>query len=298
MPNYPEILQEINASSSSNNEGFDTVRRKYLNSLSHYRGRNVIAYYSGWLQREISPNLSIGDMDQHAFMTVISKIDKSKGLDLILHTPGGDVAATESIGNYLKTMFHDDIEVFIPHLAMSAGTMLACLAKKIYMGYHSSLGPIDPHFNGTSAHGIMQEFQRAKNEIKDDPRYAEVWRPILSKYPPTFLGDCENAMNWAKEIVENWLTSGMFSGQNSSNSTIKKIVNELADHIQTKSHSRHLNLEKGKALGLNIVQLEDDSDLQDLILSIHHSYICAFTNFSNLVKIIENQNGIASITFR
>lgn len=47
-------------------------------------------------------------------MAVIHKLDKDKGLDLILHTPGGDVAATESIIDYLQSIFKDNIRVIVP----------------------------------------------------------------------------------------------------------------------------------------------------------------------------------------
>ena len=77
-------------------------------------------------------------------MLCIHKLDRSKGLDLILHTPGGSGAATESLVNYLHQMFGNDIRAFVPQLAMSAGTILACSCKEIYMGKHSNLGLVDP----------------------------------------------------------------------------------------------------------------------------------------------------------
>lgn len=73
-------------------------------------------------------------------MTVIHQLDRNKGLDLILHTPGGDTAATESIVDYLHNMFGNNIRAIVPQLAMSAGTMIACSCKEIIMGLQSSLG--------------------------------------------------------------------------------------------------------------------------------------------------------------
>ncbi|WP_337461520.1 hypothetical protein [Jutongia sp.] len=77
-------------------------------------------------------------------MTCIHGMDCSKGLDLVLHTPGDSPAAAEAIVNYLRAKFGNDIRVIVPQLAMSAGTMIACSAKQIIMGKQSSLGPIDP----------------------------------------------------------------------------------------------------------------------------------------------------------
>ncbi len=73
---------------------------------------------------------------------------RSLGLDLILHTPGGEIDATESIVNYLRQMFEDDIRVIVPQIAMSGGTLIACACKQILVGSRSNLGPIDPHLLG------------------------------------------------------------------------------------------------------------------------------------------------------
>lgn len=84
-------------------------------------------------------------------MNALYKMDASKGLDLILHTPGGDTAATQSIVNYLYNFFNGDIRVIVPLTSMSAGTMIACASKEIIMAKHSNLGPVDPQINGTPA---------------------------------------------------------------------------------------------------------------------------------------------------
>jgi len=73
-------------------------------------------------------------------MLAINKLDRSKGLDLILHTPGGDIAATESLVDYLYSMFDKDIRVIVPQISMSDGTMIALASKEIVMGKHSNLG--------------------------------------------------------------------------------------------------------------------------------------------------------------
>jgi ClpP class serine protease len=88
----------------------------------------------------------VNDADKNGLMTVVHQLDRSKGLDLLLHTPGGETAATESFVDYLRSIFGKDIRAFIPQLALSAGTMIACACKEIYMGKQSSLGPVDPQF--------------------------------------------------------------------------------------------------------------------------------------------------------
>jgi membrane-bound ClpP family serine protease len=136
-------------------------------------------------------------------MTTINKLDVSKGLDLILHTPGGDTAATESIVDYLWQIFQGDIRCFVPQMAMSAGTMIACSCKEIWMGKQSSLGPVDPQFGGIPAHGVLEEFTRAYNEMVNDPRTIPVWQPVIAKYGPTFIGECDKAVKWSTSLVKD-----------------------------------------------------------------------------------------------
>ena len=290
MPNWHQINEELKKSGST----FDLIRRKYLSRLSKHTGRNTIIYYSGWLQKNNVPGLEVNDADKNGLMTVIHNLDRTKGLDLILHTPGGQTAATESIVDYIHSMFGNDVRAIVPQLAMSAGTMIACSCKEIIMGKQSSLGPIDPQFNGIPAHGVVEEFKRAYTEIKADGVYAALWQPIIAKYSPTFVGECEKAIAWSEEMVKEWLDRNMLSTTANKQAIINKIIVELGDHSVNKSHARHLSADKCKNMGLVVVDLESDSKLQDLVLSIHHACIHTLSS-TGAIKIIENQKGIAFI---
>jgi ClpP class serine protease len=91
VPNWNELLQELQLTGGPH----DVVRRHYLGQLSNLTRRNTIVYYSAWLQK---PNFyeqqfepfTVNDNDMNGFMATIHNMDKTRGLDLILHTPGGD----------------------------------------------------------------------------------------------------------------------------------------------------------------------------------------------------------------
>lgn len=177
---------------------------------------------------------SVNDNDNNGFMATVHQVDRSKGLDLVLHTRGGEGPATESIVDYLRKMFGTNIRVFIPQLAMSAGTMIAFLCKEIFMGKHSNFGPIDPQVGGLPAHGIIDEFNRAKADIaaaknpQEQMSRVATWQPIIAKYtPPTLIGECVNAITWSSYLVTEWLKSGMFEGEKSASQKAAKIVKEL-----------------------------------------------------------------------
>ena len=291
MPNWSELVKELSQLGSP----FDILRRKYVKELSEYTERNVICYYSGFLNKpELKANVAVNDNDKNGLMTAINGLDVEKGLDLILHTPGGDTAATESIVDYLWSKFKGNIRCFVPQMAMSAGTMIACSAKEIWMGKQSSLGPVDPQFNGIPAHGVLEEFEKAYKEITENPATVPVWQPIIAKYPPAFLGECEKAVKWSNELVSSWLERNMLKDDDEKEKKIEVILKELGDHSVSYAHNRHLSPDKCKEIGLVIRDLEEDQELQDKVLSVHHIYFHTLSS-TPAYKIIENQNGQAFI---
>lgn len=293
MPNWSEVIVEIQQEQQKNPNlnPLDTVRRRYLKKISEISGRNTIAYYSGWLQKPQIAGTAVNDKDKSGFMLTINRLDRSKGLDLILHTPGGDIAATESLVDYLYSMYDKNIRVIVPQISMSAGTMIALASKEIVMGKHSNLGPIDPQMDGLACQAVLNEFEQAKNDIKQNPQSAALWQVIISKYHPTFLGACKQAIEWSEKMVYEWLKENMCYGDEKS---VKKIVNTFSNHTEQKSHSRHISKHECEGLGLNIISLEDDQDFQDAVLTTHHAFMHTFSN-THCVKIIENHDGIAYI---
>jgi hypothetical protein len=278
VPNWSELIKEIGQLGSP----FDVLRRKYIGELSRYTKRNVICYYSGWLQKpELGAAVAVNDTDKNGLMTTINGLDISKGLDLVLHTPGGDTAATESIVDYLWSKFSGDVRCFVPQMAMSAGTMIACSAREIWMGKQSSLGPIDPQFGGIPAHGVLEEFKRAYDDIVNDPRTIPVWQPIIAKYNPAFLGECEKAITWSTSLVDGWLKRNMLAAEANRDEIVGNIIRELGDHSVSLAHNRHLSAAKCQEIGLKVHNLESDQKLQDKVLSVHHIYFHTLSSASH-----------------
>lgn len=291
MPNWGEMLNEVRASGHTT----DIIRRRYLKKLHQHTKRNVIIYYSGWLQKRNTPGASpiefgINDTDKNGFMSVVHKLNRSAGLDLVLHTPGGDMSATESLIDYLRQMFGTDIRAIVPQMAMSGGSMIACACKEIVMGLHSNLGPFDPQIGGVPAQAIIEELNRARAEIHSDVKNSYIWQPIIQKYNLGFLTQVQHAISMAEQVVTTNLTNCMFQGDPNAAAKVKTIVDELGSNRQTQTHSRHIHKAKAKAIGLNIVDLETDKKLQDAVLSVHHACMITFEQASAF-KIIENHIG-------
>ncbi|MBZ6377374.1 hypothetical protein KCN53_01855 [Pacificimonas aurantium] len=262
--------------------------------MAELTSRNTIAYYSSFLSKPNVDGIDITEDDKNAFMTCIHEMDRSRGLDLILHTPGGSIAAAESLVQYLRDMFGNNVRAIVPQISMSAGTMIALSCKSVLMGKQSSLGPIDPHLGGIPADVVVTEFKRALKEITDDPRRAPVWSPILGRYTPSFLTQCEYAVEWSKTFVKEALEINMLSSFEDKSSRASSIVDNLSSADHHKGHDRHIHIDRLRDLGVTVEALEDNQKLQDYVLTVHHCFVHTMTN-TPCIKIIENQDGRAFV---
>jgi ClpP class serine protease len=88
-------------------------------------------------------------------------------LDIILHTPGGLVLAALQIARAIHG-HKSNVTVFVPHYAMSGGTLIALAAREIVMSKASVLGPIDPQLGQSPAASLLKVVeQKPISEIDD-----------------------------------------------------------------------------------------------------------------------------------
>ncbi|MBV8884261.1 MAG: hypothetical protein JO235_09735, partial [Chroococcidiopsidaceae cyanobacterium CP_BM_RX_35] len=114
----------------------------------------------------ISRYITIEDSEQ--VLRAIRFTPANVPIDLILHTPGGLVLATEQIARAL-IRHPAKVTVFVPHYAMSGGTMLALAADEIVMDANAVLGPVDPQLGNFPAASILKVVeQKPISEIDDE----------------------------------------------------------------------------------------------------------------------------------
>ena len=105
--------------------------------------------------------------DSEEIMRAIRMTDEAVPIDLVLHTPGGLVLAAEQIAYALKG-HKAKVTVFIPHYAMSGGTLIALAADEIVMDRHAVLGPVDPQLGQYPAASILKVLEKKDiNKIDD-----------------------------------------------------------------------------------------------------------------------------------
>jgi ClpP class serine protease len=93
--------------------------------------------------------------------------DPSILLDLVLHTPGGLVLAATQIAEAVNK-HKGKVTVFVPHYAMSGGTLIALAADEIVMSDHAVLGPVVPQLGQQPAASILKALhQKPVADVED-----------------------------------------------------------------------------------------------------------------------------------
>lgn len=294
MPSWTTIVEEINQLGNSQNAVYGYIKEKISWSLGEIcrlrNGNNVIFYASAFVQKphaEASA-IIITNEELNGFMAVMHGMDFNKQLTLILHTPGGMTNATETVVEYIHSKFKY-VEVIVPTLAMSAGTMISLSADKIIMGRASQLGPIDPQMsiNGqsVSARSVVEQVALAKSDIKKDIALAHVWAPILGNMTPGLIVEAENASDYSERMVARWLErKGHLPAK------AKAIASHFNSSSVHKSHGRRIDRTEALGQGLDVEELEKNQDLQESVLTAYHVVGIYFDKSLASKMIVSNNN--------
>jgi ClpP class serine protease len=138
--------------------GLDRQRSAALGQFERERNSRVIAV----IHRQEGGSLfgvpvagSISIDDSEAVLRAIRLTPPEQPIDIILHTPGGLVLAAEQIAKALVER-KGKVTVFVPHYAMSGGTLIALAADEVVMDANAVLGPVDPQIGDMPAASIVK----------------------------------------------------------------------------------------------------------------------------------------------
>ena len=197
---------------------------------------------------------SIGLHEEFAIEALIEDVSslqqQSKRLMLLLNTPGGGLHSSYKVAKALRKTF-DHIEVFVPHMAASGGTLISLIADKIVMGPMSQLSPVDPQViyrdRRVSALFVRHAFNRIcklfETKTKDEAPYPH--QALANKLDPILM-EVDNAavktgFQYVKKILE-----------------ISKYDDETADDIAAMlifgfpDHDSDIDYEGAEGLGLRV----------------------------------------------
>ena len=141
---------------------FDRIQRmRHSRVISIIHRQEAMKFFGFPIARYIDMN------DAEQVLLAIRTTPDEHPIDLILHTPGGLALAALQIARALKA-HPGKVTVFVPHFAMSGGTLIALAADEIVMSAHAVLGPIDPQVAGMPAASIIKvSMEKPLSEIDD-----------------------------------------------------------------------------------------------------------------------------------
>ena len=191
-------------------------RLRTLRRLEQKRGSRVIALIHrqetmALLGFPLFRYIDINDSEQ--VLRAIRLTAPDVPIDLILHTPGGLVLAAEQIAHALCCR-EAPVTVFVPHYAMSGGTLIALAAHEIVMDPNAVLGPVDPQLDKYPAVSILKAVERKDvNELDDQTLIlADVAEKAIRQVKATVtqIGESRMGEEMAKELAEK-LASGTWT---------------------------------------------------------------------------------------
>lgn len=294
MPSWIETKAEI----KNKNNDYDRVRSERIKAIEAITHRPLMIYATDFLNREkvqlCGGEVSIDGNDKVGFCEVIEKIE-GENLDILIHSPGGDPGAAESLIEILRTRFKS-IRFIIPDQAKSAATMMCCASDEVLMDERSELGPIDPQLVITRPDGriitapgqaIIDQFDKAKEAIAKDPRSLPAWLPILQSYAPSLLSVCESADKLSQDLVTKWLQKYMLGDEKDPNGHALQLATFLADSKNHLSHGRRIGIDDLVAQGFKVLDLRTVPELRDRIWDLYLSIRVTFED-TGVFKLIEN----------
>lgn len=146
-------------------------RLRLLHAIQKKRGTRLITLIHrqeslSILGITLSRFITIEDSEQ--VLRAIRMTPDDMPIDLLLHTPGGLVLASEQIANALRR-HRGKVSVLVPHYAMSGGTLIALAADEIVMDENAVLGPVDPQLGRYPAASILNAVEKKDvNEVDDE----------------------------------------------------------------------------------------------------------------------------------
>jgi len=194
----------------------EASRLRLMRKIEEQRGSRVIAL----IHRQESMSILgipiaryIDIQDSEELLRAIKLTDKKIPIDIILHTPGGLVLASEQIAHALAKR-KGKVTVFVPHYAMSGGTMIALAADEVVMDENAVLGPVDPQVGNFPAVSILKVLEdKPAKDIDDETMIlADISRKALAQVKATIkkLACCQYSPEQAEELAEK-LASGKWT---------------------------------------------------------------------------------------
>jgi hypothetical protein len=243
-------------------EAFNAVRyqrQDVIKLIETTYGRQLICYVAGI-------GTSIDRDDAVKFVDLLHNVRRNEAVDLLLHTPGGDINSAEKIMKLVRSRVGDGrLRVIVPDFAKSSGTLMVLAADSVVMSDISELGPIDPQVlisdgSGKRWHSInnyLDAYKKHSKDLKEDPSNV-VAQLMLDKISPATLKLFQATHDRARKIAEEHLKTGMFREKGNWSTA----ATTLLDTDKWPSHGQQISWQDAQAsdLGLIVEYMEPDNE--------------------------------------
>ncbi|MFH0948755.1 MAG: hypothetical protein V1833_07185 [Elusimicrobiota bacterium] len=235
------------------NQGPET-RQRIFQKLGKELQRPVVSFFTSFRFP-----VMIEDADADMLEGVLQKMDLSKGLALLISSPGGDGLAAERIINVCRTYSNTgEYWAIVPGKAKSAATMISFGASKIIMGPTSELGPIDPQLSTSesgrtkwfSVYNIVESYKDLFSRAVKETGNLQPYLQQLSNYDEREIKEFEVALSLSEDIAIRALACDMMKGIPLDD--IRKKIEIFLTPKQTKSHGRPICSNDATSCGLKI----------------------------------------------
>ena len=209
--------------------------------------------------------------------------DRRPRIAVILDTPGGIVEVVERMVGVIR-YHYKEVDFIVPDRAMSAGTVFVMAGDRIFMGYFSCLGPIDPQIVKNDelvpALSYLNQYQRLSEKAEAGQlNMADI--TLLNKLDLGELYQFEQARELSHELLANWLSTYKFKDWHKHSSTGAEVTEEakreraeeiaaaLSDNERWHSHGRMISRDTltspSEKIRLKIEKIEDNPELSSAL---------------------------------
>jgi hypothetical protein len=261
-PVFSTVLEEENQSHAT--------RKNLFLELGKQIGRPVVTCFTSF-----KFPVQLDDSDADMLEEVLRHTDLSRGVALMVSSPGGDGLAVSRIISLCRSLSGTgDYWAIVPARAMSAATLLCFGASRIYMSPSSQLGPVDPqiivtedgHREYFSAHDLVKSYKQLFDGCVNCAGHIEPHLQQLSRHDARKIGRYEDLIRLSKDISVQFLKSGMLKRM--SEATIEKRIQQFLDPELNLSHGRPIFREDARACGLRIIDVETRSAMWNTVYEL------------------------------
>ena len=229
------------------------------------------------------PSVPLEQADFYVIRDLLTGKKDFKKIDLYIETPGGSGETAEEIVKLLHNNF-DTVSFVVSGEAKSAGTIIVLSGDEILMTETGSLGPIDAQMkigrSVVSAYDYIEWVEEKRKEAEKQGGLNPFDATMVAQITPGELGSVINALEYAKDLVEEWLINYKFKKwtvtetrkipvtEEMKKKRAKEIAKELAKHSKWRLHRRSIKIDDLERIGLTITRIDNDPKLAEIVYRI------------------------------